>query len=127
MTGTIKNRLVTPELEKAIKDCPLYSQDSKEKDAVCIAMFCIGSAKWYVLEGQETENDLTLYGIVVGLFESEYGYFSTNEMSQITIDASRFGLGRLHIEQKKDFEACRLSEIEDEELQRFLSRMYDKE
>lgn len=126
MTGTINNRLVTPELEKAIKDYPLYSQDSKEKDAVCIAMFSIGSAKWYVLEGQETENDLTLYGIVVGLFESEYGYFSTNEMSQITIDASRFGLGRLHIEQKRDFEACQLSEIEDEELQRFLSRMYDK-
>lgn len=126
MTGTIKNRLVTPELEKAIKDYPLYSQDSKEKDAVCIAMFSIGSAKWYVLEGQETENDLTLYGIVVGLFESEYGYFSINEMSQITIDASRFGLGRLYIEQKRDFETCRLSEIEDEELQRFLSRMYDK-
>lgn len=126
MTGTIRNRLLTPELEKAIKDYPLYSQDSKEKDAVCIAMFSIGSAKWYVLEGQETENDLTLYGIVVGLFESEYGYFSINEMSQITIDASRFGLGRLYIEQKRDFETCRLSEIEDEELQRFLSRMYDK-
>lgn len=127
MTTTIQNRLVTPELEKALRDYLLYSQDSKKKDAKCVAVFGIGSAKWYILEGQTEGTDFTLYGIVVGLMETEYGYFSSNEMAEVTIDASRFGLGKLHVEQDKGFKACKLAEIEDDELQSFLSRMYDKD
>lgn len=76
-------------------------------------MFSIGSMKWYILVEHDAGNDMSLWHCI-RLFESEYDYLSANEMSQITIDASRFGLGRLHIEQKRDFEACRLSEIEDE-------------
>lgn len=34
MTTTFKNRLVTERLEQALKDYPLYSQDSKKKDAI---------------------------------------------------------------------------------------------
>lgn len=39
MAKDFNNRLITPELEKAMQDYPLYSQDSKKKDAVCIAVF----------------------------------------------------------------------------------------
>lgn len=46
------NRLITPGWEKSMKDYPLYSQDSKKKDAICIAVFFIGNARWYILEGQ---------------------------------------------------------------------------
>lgn len=61
-----------------------------------------------------------------GYIDNEYGYVSLNEMADLTIDASKYGLGILKVEQVKDFEACQLSEIEDTELQAFLSRMYDK-
>ena len=61
-----------------------------------------------------------------GYIDNEYGYVSLNEMADLTIDASKYGLGILQVEQVKDFKACQLSEIEDTELQAFLSRMYDK-
>lgn len=48
-------------------------------------------------------NDFTLYGIVTGLQETEYGYQSATEMASITYDASEYGLGTLRIEQDKDF------------------------
>ena len=41
MAKDFNNRLITPELEKAMQDYPLYSQDSKKKDAVCIAVFSL--------------------------------------------------------------------------------------
>ena len=37
------NRLLTPKFEEAIKDYPLYSQDGKGRDAVCVAIFTIGN------------------------------------------------------------------------------------
>lgn len=72
MAKDFNNRLITPELEKAMQDYPLYSQDSKKKDAVCIAVFFIGNARWYILEGQRENDDFVLFGIVVGLAETEY-------------------------------------------------------
>lgn len=74
MAKDFNNRLITPELEKAMQDYPLYSQDSKKKDAVCIAVFFIGNARWYILEGQRENDDFVLFGIVVGLAETEYSY-----------------------------------------------------
>ena len=79
------------------------------------------------MEGQPGAGDFTLYGIVVGLQETEYGYQSANEMASITYDASEYGLGSLRIEQDKEFQPCKLADIEDEELQAFLSRLYDKD
>ena len=60
-------------------------------------------------------------------YETEYGYQSATEMAGITYDASEYGLGTLRIEQDKDFKPCTLAEIEDAELQEFLSRLYDKD
>ncbi len=51
-----------------------------------------------------------------GYIDNEYGYVSLNEMADLTIDASKYGLGILKVEQVKDFKACQLSEIEDTEL-----------
>ena len=121
------NRLITPELTEALSSYPLYSQDAKKKDAFCIAVFYLGNIRWYILEGQPEGGDFTLYGIVTGLQETEYGYQSANEMASVTYDASDFGLGTLRIEQDKQFKPCTLAEIEDEDLQAFLSRLYDKD
>lgn len=125
--ATKTNRLITSELQKRLADYPLYSQDGKQKDALCIAVFYLGNIRWYIMEGQQEGNDFTLYGIVTGLQETEYGYQSVTEMASITYDASEYGLGTLRIEQDKDFKPCTLAEIEDAELQAFLSRLYDKD
>ena len=119
-TTNFNNRLITPELTEALSSYPLYSQDAKKKDALCIAVFYLGNIRWYIME-------FTLYGIVAGLQETEYGYQSATEMASITYDASEYGLGTLRIEQDKDFKPCRLADIKDEELQLFLSRLYDKD
>ena len=95
MAKDFNNRLITPELEKPMQDYPLYSQDSKKKDTVCIAVFFIGNARWYILEGQQENDDFVLFGIVVGLAETEYSYISTNEMASVELDATKFGLGKV--------------------------------
>ena len=100
-TTNFNNRLITPELTEALSSYPLYSQDAKKKDAMCIAVFYLGNIRWYIMEGQQEGNDFTLYGIVAGLQETEYGYQSATEMASITYDASEYGLGTLRIERTR--------------------------
>ena len=84
------SRLITPVLEEILKSYPLYSQDGKGKDAVCVAIFFIGHVRWFVLEGQPEGNDTTLFTIVCGLHETEYGYTSVNEMESVKVDGSKY-------------------------------------
>ncbi len=78
------SRLITPQLAEQFKQYPLYSQDGKKKDAICQCVFFIGKVRWYVLEGQPEGNDFTLFSIVVGLADTEYGYASMKEMEKIS-------------------------------------------
>lgn len=121
------NRLITAELAEQLKDFPLYSQDGRQKDAICVCVFEIGLIRWYILEGQPEGDDFTLFSIVVGMAETEYGYASVKEMESITVDGSRYGLGMLGIKQVQDFKTCPLAEIQDRRLQDFLSRLYDEQ
>lgn len=117
---------MTAELAEQLKDFPLYSQDRKQKDATCVCVFEIGLIRWYVLEGQPEGDDFTLFSIVVGMAETEYGYASVKEMEGIMVDGSRYGLGTLRIRQVPDFKPCSLAEIQDRRLQDFLSRLYEE-
>ena len=63
------------------------------------------------MEGQKEGNVFILYGVVFGLIDNEYGYVSLNEMADLTIDASKYGLGVLKVELVEEFKACRLTEI----------------
>ena len=99
---------MTAELAEQLKDFPLYSQDGKQKDATCVCVFEIGLIRWYVLEGQPEGDDFTLFSIVVGMAETEYGYASVKEMEGIMVDGSRYGLGTLRIRQVPDFKPCHL-------------------
>ena len=92
------------------KDFPLYFQDGKQKDATCVCVFEIGLIRWYVLEGQP-DDDFTLFSIVVGMAETEYGYASVKEMEDIKVDGSRYGLGMLSIRQVSDFKPRPLAKI----------------
>lgn len=90
-------RLMTPRLAEALEGYPLYSQDGKGKEAVCRAIFVLGAIRWFILEGEKEGNDAILYGIVVGLAEDEYGYISLNELSEVELDLTAQGLGKLQV------------------------------
>lgn len=114
------SRLMTNELAEALKQYPLYSQDAKGKDAICVAVFFIGNIRWYVLEGQPEGDDYTIYSIVVGMDTTEYGYASIKEMESIEVKTGNALLPLVHIMQDKDFKPCQLCGIPDNELQEFL-------
>lgn len=120
-------RLLTPKLEEALKGFPLYSQDDKKGEAICSAVFVIGRVRWFIIEGEREGNDFTMFGIVVGLMEDEYGYVSLNELSDIEIDLSKQGLGngKLQVTPLENFKPRPLKEINDIRLKRFLARFED--
>lgn len=119
------NRLLTPKFEEAIKDYPLYSQDGKARNAVCVAIFTIGNIRWFVLEGGKEGDDTILFCIVVGLGEDEYGYVSLNELADVELDYRKQGFGIIRVIQMPYFTPCPIEQISDERLQDFLNRLYD--
>ena len=100
----------------------LYSQDGKGKEAVCRAVFALGSVRWFILEGNREDDDMILFGIVVGLMEDEYGYVSLNELSDVELDLSAQGLCKLQVRQQQNFKPVPLKQIQDSRLQDFLAR-----
>lgn len=120
------NRLMTPQLEEALKGFPLYSQEGKRKNAVCVAIFAIGNVRWFVLEGSKEGDDTTLFCITVGLFDDEYGYVSLNELADIEIDCRDKGYGMLQVTEVPYFTPLPLCKINDRRLQSLLSRLYDR-
>ena len=115
-------RLMTTRLAEALEGYPLYSQDGKGKEAVCRAVFALGAVRWFILEGNREDDDVILFGIVIGLMEDEYGYISLNELSDVELDLSAQGLGKLQVRQQQDFKPVPLKQIQDSRLQEFLAR-----
>ena len=118
-------RLQTPQLEEALNGFPLYSKDGKRKEAICRAIFAIGSACWYILEGEREGDDTIMFGIVIGLLEDEYGYVSLKELSEIELNLTSYGFGILQVTQVPDFKPPALKDIKDDRLQQLLSRLED--
>ena len=116
------SRLMTPRLEEALEGYPLYSQDGKGEEAVCRAIFALGAIRWFILEGEKEGNDAILYGIVVGLAEDEYGYISLNELSEVELDLTAQGLGKLQVRLQENFTPTPLKNLQDFRLQQFLAR-----
>ena len=121
------NKLITPQIIKALKNYPLYSQEEKGIEAICVAVFQIGRIKWYILEGQYEGDDFILFAVVCGMCETEYGYVSANELEKIEIDGSKYGINdKFHVCQVKGFTPTKLKNIQDNELRSFLHRLYSK-
>ena len=118
-------RLMTPRLEEAFIGYPLYSLDGMGKDAVCRAVFALGSVRWFILEGETEGNDTILFGIVVGLMEDEYGYISLNELSEVELDLTAQGLGFLQVRQQMNFQPALLGRLNDHRKQQKLARFED--
>lgn len=81
-------KLITKKIEKELAKYPLYSQDSKGKEAVAICKFFLQGFTWYVLEAQKNGNDYEFFGIIDGL-EKEYGYFTLSQLQRLR---GRWGL-----------------------------------
>lgn len=111
-------KLMTKAIENKLSKYPLYSQDGKKENAICVAKFflCVGAWTWYILERE----DDTLYGIVVnGQGECEFSYFSLSELQNLR--ATRL---RLTVERDLSFKPMKLKDIKDSNLQKFLNYMY---
>lgn len=126
-----ENRLLTPELLEALANYPLYSQENtKVCDMQAVALFCIGSIRWYILEGNAEGDRFTFFTLVCGLADCpELGYTDAGELANISVDASRYGMPGilLTVERAEDFKPCRLGDIEDEDVKNYVSRFTDDE
>lgn len=102
-----ENRLFTSELLETLASYPLYSQEQKKiGDLFAVALFRIGSIRWYVLEGNTEGDRFTFFTLVCGLADGpELGYTDAEELAEIAVDASRYGMRGvlLQVEQVEDF------------------------
>ena len=125
-----ENRLLTPELMEALANYPLYSQENKKVcDLQAVALFRIGSIRWYILEGNAEGDRFTFFSLVCGMAEdAELGYADAGELASIAVDASRYGLPGilLSVERAEDFKPCRLVDIEDEDVQKYVGRFTEE-
>lgn len=121
-----ENRLLTSELLETLASYPLYSQEQKKiGDLFAVALFRIGSIRWYVLEGNAEGDRFTFFTLVCGLADGpELGYTDAEELAEIAVDASRYGMRGvlLKVEQVEDFSPCRLADINDEDVKRYCDR-----
>lgn len=121
-----ENRLLTSEFLEVLANYPLYSQENKKVcDLYAVALFRIGNIRWYVLEGNAEGDRFTFFTLVCGMgYESELGYTDAGELASIAVDASRYGLPgiTLTVERAEDFKPCRLIDIEDEDVQKYVAR-----
>ena len=126
-----ENRLLTSELLEALASYPLYSQEHKKVcDLYAVALFHIGNIRWYILEGNAEGDRFTFFTLVCGMAEdAELGYADAGELASIAVDASRYGLPGilLTVERAEDFKPCRLIDIEDEDVQKYVGRFTDDE
>ena len=119
-------RLQTPQLEEGLKGYPSISQDGKGKEAICRAIFALGSARWFILEGEREGDDTIMFAIVTGLLEDEYGYVSLNELSEVELDlTSHKATASFKVRQQPNFKPTALKNLCDDRLQKFLARFED--
>lgn len=96
-------KLLTDELRAKLP--PLYSQEAEPEPTVYAKFFMPGTGwTWYVLEGNEQEDDFLFFGFVVGL-ESEFGYFLLSELESVTNQLW------LHVERDLSFREGRLTDV----------------
>ena len=125
-----ENRLLTSELLETLASYPLYSQEHKKViDLYAVTLFHIGNIRWYILEGNAEGDRFTFFTLVCGMSDCpELGYTDAGELASIAVDASRYGLPGilLTVERAEDFKPCRLIDIEDEEVQKYVDRFTEE-
>ena len=125
-----ENRLLTSELLEALASYPLYFQEHKKvSDLFAVALLHIGNIRWYILEGNADGDRFTFFTLVCGMSEdTELGYTDAGELASIAVDASRYGLPGilLTVERAEDFKPCRLADIDDEDVKKYVARFTEE-
>lgn len=96
---------------------PLGSQDGKKGNAICVAKFFLGNYTWYITEGSYEDDDFMMFGVVVTDTGAEFSYISYNELQSLRM------YGYMCVERDRYFDKCKLSEIKDDMLQKFLKQL----
>lgn len=121
-----KNRLLTSELLEALKNYPLYSQEhTSAPDLMAVALFRIGCIRWYVLEGNAEGDRFTFFTLVCGMADGpELGYTDAEELASVAVNAAPYGMPGilLQVEQVEGFKPCRLADIDDDDVKRYIAR-----
>lgn len=112
-------------IERA-QNYPLYSQDGNGKFAKCISILHIGNIRWYILDGQKEGDDFIMFGIACGMVETEYGYISLNELSQVEVHRNGCTFRVQEIPGYLPLSLDKLASVDDE-LSDFLHSLYDKD
>ena len=125
-----ENRLLTSEILEALANYPLYPQEHKKvSDLYAVALLHISNIRWYILEGNAEGDRFTFFTLVCGLADCpELGYTDAGELASIAVDASRYGMPGilLTVDRAEDFKPCRLIDIEDEEVQKYVARFTEE-
>lgn len=103
-------KLLTKEISKRLPK--LYATENialAQKEAICKFFTPDANWTWYVIEGEQQEDDYIFFGYVIG-FEKEFGYFSLKELESV-----RGKLG-LPIERDRWFTPTKLMFIREVEL-----------
>lgn len=85
----------------------IYATESiplEEKPIICKFFNPIGFGNWYVIEGEQKEDDFIFFGLV-DLHEQEFGYFSLREL-----ESTRLPLG-MKIERDIYFEDYKVKDV----------------
>ncbi len=77
------SRLLTKELKNTLP--PLRGQgDAGDPVVYAVFYFPASDWRWFVTEGEATDDDFTFFGHVIG-FEREWGYFSLRELEEVNV------------------------------------------
>ena len=121
-----ENRLLTSELLEVLASYPLYSQEHKSApELVAVALFRIGCIRWYVLEGNAEGDRFTFFTLVCGMADGpELGYTDAENLAGVAVAASPYGMPGilLQVEQVEGFTPCRLADIDDDDVKRYVAR-----
>lgn len=80
-------KLMTKQIEKALENYPLRSQDGKDvKVGICKFFNPYGRGTWIVLEGEKQPDGDWLFFGLVNIFETEYGYFRLSELEKVKVN-----------------------------------------
>lgn len=111
-------RLLSEKQNREIEsEYPLGSQDGKKGNAICVAKFFLGNYTWYITEGSYEDDDFMMFGVVVTDTDAEFSYISYNELQSLRM------YGYMCVERDRYFDKCKLSEIKDDMLQKFLKQL----
>ena len=125
-----ENRLLTSELLEALASYPLYSQEHKKvSDLYAVALLHISNIRWYILEGNAEGDRFTFFTLVCGMSEdTELGYTDAGDLASIAVDAKSYGLPGilLTVERAEDFKPCRLADIDDEDVKKYVARFTEE-